>query len=142
MELATIVTDKGTIGISRITIETLIRLVLLDVAEIIHPQKRVLTGTVNTSFDDGTKSGKNINQEVKIEIKANSIVANLFLTIHYGVRIPDLTWEVQAKAREIVKKLTGLDIEHINVHIQAIYFSKKYHNKGNLVAPGSFLKIF
>jgi uncharacterized alkaline shock family protein YloU len=49
---------------------------------------------------------------------------------------------VQAKVKEKIKEVTGLDIEQINVHIQGIYFSKRYNSKKKLVSQGSFLKIF
>lgn len=142
MELATIVTDKGSINISRITIEILIRIVLQSIEGIIKPKKVGFSKIVQMSNTASEKASKNITPEVKVEIKPDSILVNLFLTINYGLRIPDLTWEVQAKIKEKVKEVTSLDIEQINVHIQGIHFSKRYHSREKLVAPGSFLKIF
>lgn len=144
MEAATIITDKGSINISRITLEILIRLALQSINGIIQPKKIGFPKIIQTSgadVDNG-KIGKNNNPDVKIEINPDSILVNLFLTINYGIRIPDLTWEVQAKVKEKIKEVTGLDIEQINVHIQGIYFSKRYNSKKKLVSQGSFLKIF
>ncbi|MFZ2330334.1 MAG: Asp23/Gls24 family envelope stress response protein [Atribacterota bacterium] len=142
MELATVVTEKGKINITRITIETLIRMVLQEISGIIQPRKIGFSKIIQPSVNDNIETRKNITPEVRVEIKPDSIQINLFLTIHYGIRIPDLTWEVQAKIKEKIKEITGLDIEQINVHIQSIRFSKKYHHRRKLVAPGSFLKIF
>ena len=144
MEAAKIITDKGSINISRITLEILIRLALQSINGIIQPKKIGFPKIIQTSgadVDNG-KIGKNNNPDVKIEINPDSILVNLFLTINYGIRIPDLTWEVQAKVKEKIKEVTGLDIEQINVHIQGIYFSKRYNSKKKLVSQGSFLKIF
>ena len=144
MEAATIITDKGSINISRITLEILIRLALQSISGIIQPKKigfPKIIQTSGTDVDNG-KIGKNNNPDVKIEINPDSILVNLFLTINYGIRIPDLTWEVQAKVKEKIKEVTGLDIEQINVHIQGIYFSKRHNSKKKLVSQGSFLKIF
>ncbi len=144
MEAATIITDKGSINISRITLEILIRLALQSISGIIQPKKVGFPKIIQTSDADAhnDKIGKNNNPDVKIEINPDSILVNLFLTINYGIRIPDLTWEVQAKVKEKIKEVTGLDIEQINVHIQGIYFSKRYNSKKKLVSQGSFLKIF
>lgn len=142
MELATIVTDKGSINISRIIIETLVCLVLQNIDGITQPKRVGFPKIVQTTVAGGDKIGKNIMPEIKVEIKPNSILVNLFLTINYGVRIPDLTWEVQAKVKEKIKEVTALDIEQINVHIQGIHFFKKHHNRKRLVEQGSFLKIF
>jgi uncharacterized alkaline shock family protein YloU len=144
MEAATIITDKGNINISRITLEILIRLVLQNINGIIQPKKAGFPKILQT-YDADAGNGKmnrNISPDVKIEIKPDSVLINLFLTINYGIRIPDLTWEVQAKVKEKIKEVTGLDIEQINVHIQGIYFSKRYNSKKKLVSQGSFLKIF
>jgi uncharacterized alkaline shock family protein YloU len=142
MEFASIVTEKGSINISRITIEALIGLVLQDINGIIQPRKTGVSKIIKSSVDDSGKESNNITQEIRIEIKPDSVLVNLFLNIQYGIRIPDLTWEVQTKVKEKIKEATNLDIDQINVHIQSIRFSKKHYNKGKLVASGSFLKIF
>ncbi|HNR65352.1 MAG TPA: Asp23/Gls24 family envelope stress response protein [Atribacterota bacterium] len=142
MDLATVITEKGKINFTRITIETLIRIVLQEIKGIIQPKKISFPKIIQSFANENLETKKNITPEVRVEIKPDSIQVNLFLTIHYGLRIPDLTWEVQAKIKEKIKEVTSLDIEQINVHIQSIRFSKKYHYKRKLVAPGSFLKIF
>ncbi len=142
MDLATIVTDGGAINISRTTIETLIQLVLLDIDGINNPRKKRFSKVVQKENLDSVDTVKHIGQDIKVEIKDDSILVNLFLFIKYGIRIPDLTWEVQSRVKEKIKEVTGIDIEQINVHIQGIVFSKKPHNKRSIVNPGSFLKIF
>jgi len=89
-----------------------------------------------------------VNQEIRIEIKPETIIINLFLVVHYGIRIPDLTWEIQAKVKEKLKEMTGLDINTINIHINGISYPNKnknkdiIKNKDNLVIPEMFVKIF
>ncbi len=142
MELATIVTDKGSINISRVIIEILVRLVIQSIDGIVQPRRAGFPKIVQTPDTGSDKVSKSISPDVKVEIKPDSILINLFLIINYGIRIPDLTWEVQAKIKEKIKEVTSLDIEQINVHIQGIHFYKKYNNRKRLVAQGSFLKIF
>lgn len=142
MELARVLTDKGSINISRATIETLTRLILQDINGIIHLKRTSLRRRTALLTENGDKENNNVAQEVRVEIKPDTIIINLYLIIQYGIKIPDLTWEVQTKIKEKLKKVTNLEIEQIDVHIQGIRFSKKYHNRGTLVAPGTFLKIF
>ncbi len=139
MEFATIVTERGKINISRITLEALIRLILLDVEGISRPKRRRFRKIIQ---QDNVDNNTNINQDIKVEIKTDSIAVNLFLFINYGVRIPDLTWEAQSKVKERIKEITSIDIEQINVHIQGVIFSKKFQDKRNFVNQGNFLKIF
>jgi uncharacterized alkaline shock family protein YloU len=66
--------------------------------------------------------------------------------VHYGIRIPDLTWEIQAKVKEKLKEITGLEINTINVHINGISYPNKNKvidkKKDKLVIPEMFVKIF
>ena len=142
VELATVHTKKGNINISKITIETLAHLVLRDMKGVYWPKKKVFR-EISNRFNKGTQEqSEGISKEIKIEIKPDSIIINLFLIINYGIRIPDLTWEIQAKVKEIIKEATNLDINKINVHIQGINYPKKYRNKNQLITQEMFLKIF
>ena len=144
MELASVVTDKGSINFSRDIIEILIQLILQNIKGVIHLKKPGLrkSAELTTEKDGSSQVSTGVLQEVKVEIKPGSIIINLFLIIHYGIRIPDLTWEIQAKIKEKLNEVTGLNIDQINVHIQGIRFSKKHYHGRKLVTPGAFLKIF
>lgn len=144
MELATIATNNGNINISRMAIETLIHMVLRDINAVVGPKKTVFREISNKLIKGkGTlEKNENTSQEIRIEIKPDSIIVNLFLIINYGVRIPDLTWEIQAKVKEKLKETSGLEIEKINVHIQGINYPRKYRTKNKLVTQEIFVKIF
>lgn len=142
MESATITTNNGNINVFRMTIETLIHYVLRDIKAVVGPKKTVLREITN-QITKGTQDNKeNTSQEIRIEIKPDSVIVNLFLVINYGIRIPDLTWEIQAKVKEKLKETAGLEINVINVHIQGIRYPRKYRNRDTLVIPEIFVKIF
>ncbi|NLL61335.1 MAG: Asp23/Gls24 family envelope stress response protein [Candidatus Atribacteria bacterium] len=144
MELARVATDLGNINISRDIIETLIQLILQNVDGIIFLKRSALRKRRKfaTSKSDGKQKRIDGTKEIRVDIKQDYIIINLFLVIRYGIRIPDLTWEVQAKIKEGLKEETGLNIDQINVHIREIRFSKKYYHGGELITPEAFLKIF
>lgn len=142
MELATINTNNGNINVSRMTIETLIHFILRDIKAVVGPRKTVLRDITN-QITKGTQDNKETtSQEIRIDIKPDSVIVNLFLVINYGIRIPDLTWEIQAKVKEKLKETAGLEINIINVHIQGIRYPHKYRNRDTLVIPEIFVKIF
>jgi len=109
---------------------------------VVGPKKNVLIEISNRFTKENQEQNESISKEIKIEIKPDSIIINLYLIINYGIRIPDLTWEIQAKVKEIIKEATHLDIDKINVHIQGINYPKKYRNESQLVTQEMFLKIF
>jgi uncharacterized alkaline shock family protein YloU len=142
MELVTISTKDGNINISRITMETLIYIVLRNIKAIVGPRKTVFREITNKLIKGNQDQNENISQEIRIEISPSSVIVNLFLIINYGIRIPDLTWEIQAKVKEKLKECTGLEINKINVHIQGIQYPRKYRNNNQLVTQEVFVKIF
>lgn len=146
MELATIYTDKGKINISRMTLEFLIHSVLNNIKGVVGPNKTVLREFSKKLTKTAQSKKDGVNQEIRIEIKPDTIIINLFLVVHYGIRIPDLTWEIQTKVKEKLKEITGLEINTINVHINGISYPNKNKlndkKKDMLVIPEMFVKIF
>ena len=40
--------------------------------------------------------------------------------MEYGVRIPDVAFEIQNKVKKAVESMTGLKVVEVNVHIQGV----------------------
>lgn len=59
---------------------------------------------------------------IRYEIKKNKIIINIMVRIEFGVRIPDLTWEIQKSIKEDMERLTHFNIKEINIHIQEFKF--------------------
>lgn len=68
----------------------------------------------------GTK--KNASQGVRVDIADNSAEIDLYLVVMYGVKIPELAWNVQEKVKQSVEEMTGLTVEAVNIHIESIDF--------------------
>lgn len=71
----------------------------------------------------GTK--KNVSRGVKVDIKEENAVIDLFITVDYGVRIPELAWEIQENVKNSVETMTGLNVEKVNIHVEGISFEKE-----------------
>lgn len=80
-----------------------------------------LTGDIAGKF--GMKSqGKGI----KVQIGEEETSIDLYLNVEYGVRIPDVAWEVQQNVKKSVETMTGLTVSEINIHIQGINILKEH----------------
>lgn len=51
-----------------------------------------------------------------------SISVDAYLLIHYGIRIPDIAWDVQESLKKELERLTGYRVKAVNIHVQGIYF--------------------
>ena len=67
---------------------------------------------------------KNPTKGIKVEIKETSVVIDLYIIVEFGIRIPELAWEIQESVKSNVETMTGLLVEKVNVHIDGISFKK------------------
>ena len=67
---------------------------------------------------------KNLSKGVKVDVGETQVEVNLFLIVNYGVRIPEVAWNVQEKVKEAIENMTGLKVEEINIHVQGVNFGQ------------------
>ena len=80
----------------------------------------------------GTKKGT--SRGVKVEMNDQGTTIDLFIVVDYGVRIPELAWEIQENVKNSVETMTGLDVLKVNIHIEGVSFEKEQKNE-QLEAP-------
>ncbi len=68
--------------------------------------------------------GKNLTKGVKVEVGEKEAAIDLFIIVEYGVRIPDVCWDIQEKVKKAVESMTGLSVVEVNVHIQGVNIEK------------------
>ncbi len=68
---------------------------------------------------------KNLSKGVKVEVGEEEVIIELYLIVDYGVRIPDVAWNVQESVKNAVEKMTGLRVLKVNLHVQGVSFPKK-----------------
>ncbi|HAH96421.1 MAG TPA: Asp23/Gls24 family envelope stress response protein, partial [Firmicutes bacterium] len=47
---------------------------------------------------------------------------DLYLSMEYGHRLPDVATAVQENVKKAIESMTGLDVVEVNVHIQGVQF--------------------
>lgn len=53
------------------------------------------------------------------------IVVDAYITVKYGLRIPDVCWDVQEAVKEQIERFTGYTIKGVNIYVQGISFADK-----------------
>lgn len=67
---------------------------------------------------------KDVTRGVKAQIGEKEAKLDVFLTVYYGVRIPEVAQEVQERVRKAVEEMTGLEVAEVNVHVQGVEFAR------------------
>lgn len=53
------------------------------------------------------------------------IVVGAYITVKYGLRIPDVCWDVQEAVKDQIERFTGYAIKGVNIYVQGITFAEK-----------------
>lgn len=136
-------TDLGEINVTNETIGNIASLNLADVKGVVGSRKSIIKEI--TDMLKGATSENEIEDDsrtIKVEIKDNKPLINLYIIIKYGVRIPNIAWDIQTRIKEGLMKKLGIDINEIDIHVQGIQFPKKTQSRRDLVASNLFIKVF
>ncbi len=78
---------------------------------------------------------KNPSKGVKVAIADREVTIDMFVIVDYGVKIPDVAWEIQEKTKNEVEAMTGLEVVAVNVNIEGINTAKKSEDDAKSEAP-------
>jgi uncharacterized alkaline shock family protein YloU len=68
---------------------------------------------------------KNLSKGVKVEVGEKEAAIDLFIIVDYGVRIPEIAWNIQENVKKAVETMTGLSVVEVNIHVQGVNFEKE-----------------
>ncbi len=68
---------------------------------------------------------KSATKGIKVDSTENDIKIDVNIIVEYGVRIPDVAFEIQNKVKKAVETMTGLNVANVNIHIQGINIPEK-----------------
>ncbi|NKB22982.1 MAG: Asp23/Gls24 family envelope stress response protein [Kiritimatiellae bacterium] len=107
-------TDLGAIRIHNNVIAVISRLAALKVPGV--------AGMSSTLVDDiaGIIGKKNIDRGIRVEVEENTVIIDLHVIFEYGVRIPQVSWQLQNDIREAIEQMTGKHVKAVNVVVQSV----------------------
>jgi uncharacterized alkaline shock family protein YloU len=68
---------------------------------------------------------KNLSKGVKVEVGEKETAIDLYIVVEYGIRIPEIAWNIQENVKKAVENMTGLNVIEVNIHIQGVNFEKE-----------------
>lgn len=63
---------------------------------------------------------KNLSKGIKVDIGEKETKIDVNIIVEYGVRIPDIAFEIQNRVKKAVETMTGLAVSAVNIHVQGI----------------------
>lgn len=74
---------------------------------------------------------KNLTKGVKVEVGEKEAAIDLYIIVDYGVRIPEVAWNIQENVKKAVETMTGLSVVEVNVHVQGVNFDREIKDDDN-----------
>ena len=76
---------------------------------------------MDSTFVEALRGRKNVTKGIKVEADEKTAKIDVNIIVEYGVRIPDVAFEIQGKVKKSVETMTGLKVSEVNVHIQGVH---------------------
>ena len=72
---------------------------------------------------------KNFSKGVKVEVGTEEAKVDIFISVKYGERIPDVAWDIQESVKKAIESMTGLNVSSVNIHVQGVQFPQQENNE-------------
>ncbi len=63
---------------------------------------------------------KNLSKGIKVDVTEKEVKIDVNIIVEYGIRIPDVAFEIQNRVKKAVETMTGLKVLNVNVHVQGV----------------------
>lgn len=57
---------------------------------------------------------------IKTEVIGEEVKIDISIIVRYGVKIPEIAWQIQKNVRKSVEEMTGLHVTNVNVNIEGV----------------------
>ena len=109
-------TDLGAIQIHNNVIAIIARLSALKVPGVVEMSGSLVDGIA------GMIGKKSSDRGIRVDLEENTVAIELHVVLEYGVRIPQVAWQVQSEVRQAVEQMTGKNVKAVNVIVQSLRF--------------------
>lgn len=106
--------ENGNIKISDEVIATIATIAVSEV-DGVHSMGGSFAGDIVEKFGK-----KTMTKGVKSTIEGNDVTLDLNVVLKYGVRIPEIAWNIQENVKKSVESMTGMSVAKVNVRVVGI----------------------
>jgi uncharacterized alkaline shock family protein YloU len=63
---------------------------------------------------------KNLSKGIKAEVGEKETAIDISIIVEYGIRIPEVAFQIQQKVKEVVQNMTGLKVKEVTINVQGV----------------------
>ena len=111
-------------GIGSVTFEDDVIAIIAGLAATEVKGVASMAGSMSSSLNE-MLGNKDHTKGVKVEVGTEEAAVDLYLSLYYGLSIPETCRAVQENVKKAIETMTGLRVVEVNVHVQAVKFEKE-----------------
>lgn len=108
----------GTIRISEEVISSIAIKAISEIETVSPATPDFLTG-----IRLGRKTVNGVRVNISYETKVPEIIVDAYVSVRYGLRLPDICWDLQELVKSRIEKAVGFSVKAVNVYVCKIDFS-------------------
>ena len=118
------VTDDSSVVISEEVVSVIAGVAVSEVSGVVDT-----AGGFAGGLSEVLSGKKKLSKGIKVEVGEKETKIDVNIIVEYGIRIPDIAFDIQNRVKKSVKEMTGLDVVAVNVHVQGVSTSLDQENK-------------
>ena len=111
--------EEDNINISEEVITTISGIAVSEISGVAE-----MAGGITGGITEVLSGKKNLSKGIKADVAGNNVKIDVNIIVNYGVRIPDVAFDIQNKVKQTVENRTGLKVNEVNVHVQGVNVEK------------------
>jgi uncharacterized alkaline shock family protein YloU len=112
-------TDYHSAGKTTLTPDVLLTIARMAALEVEGVERMApVKGGVNSLFGRA-------NEGVRMQVEDNNVFVDLFLVLNRDINIREVSRKVQQAVARAISEMTGLEVGHVNIHIEDIEYNNE-----------------
>ena len=66
-----------------------------------------------------------LHKGLKVNIAQEGVYVDVYVVVEYGVKIPEVAWDIQENVKAEIETLARLDVLAVNIHVQGVHFNEE-----------------
>ncbi len=83
-----------------------------------------LSGGLTDSISKNLLGKDPLYKGIKINQGEDGAVIDISVIVDYGVKIPDVAWNVQENVKKEIEDIIGLTVDAVNIHVTGVNFNE------------------
>ena len=79
-----------------------------------------LAGGIQDTISENLLEKELFSKGIKVEQNTDGIVIDVYVILRFGVRIPEVAWNIQESVKNKVEAMIERPVRSVNIHIQGV----------------------